>query len=149
MPRPRGGDWLEDEIINLKKNGVDILVSCLTVNEIKELDIQKEPDYCKKHGINFKNYSIEDREIPKDKSSFINFIKNINEEFQTGKKVVFHCRMGIGRASLFAVSIIILNGINPETAFEWVQDARGLKVPDTKEQKEWIFGNFKNNYTKE
>jgi protein-tyrosine phosphatase len=120
------------------------LISGLTVNEIKELDIQKEPDYCKKHGIDYKNFSIEDREIPKDKNSFINFIKSINEEFQTGKRVVFHCRMGIGRASIFAVSILILNGIKPETAFEWVQDARGLQVPDTIEQKEWVFEIFKN-----
>ena len=30
MPRPRGGDWLEDEIRGLKRFGVDILVSLLT-----------------------------------------------------------------------------------------------------------------------
>ena len=29
MPRPRGGDWLEDEIRSLKVSGVDAVVSLL------------------------------------------------------------------------------------------------------------------------
>lgn len=30
MPRPRGGDWLEDEIVSLNKMGISVLVSTLT-----------------------------------------------------------------------------------------------------------------------
>ena len=31
LPRPRGGDWLEDEIRELKRAGVGVLVSLLVV----------------------------------------------------------------------------------------------------------------------
>jgi len=33
MPRPRGGDWLEDEILHLKRSGIGTLVSMLTPEE--------------------------------------------------------------------------------------------------------------------
>ena len=34
MPRPRGGDWLEDEIANLCRLGVTTLVSLLEVRPL-------------------------------------------------------------------------------------------------------------------
>ncbi len=42
MPRPRGDDWLEDEIISFKKAGVSVVVSLLTLPEIKELFLSEE-----------------------------------------------------------------------------------------------------------
>jgi hypothetical protein len=37
VPRPRGGDWLEDELDQMKRAGVDVLVSMLQVDEAAEL----------------------------------------------------------------------------------------------------------------
>jgi len=37
MARPRGGDWLQDEILALKRSGISILVSLLTPEEEDEL----------------------------------------------------------------------------------------------------------------
>ena len=39
LPRPRGGDWLADEIRSLRACGVDVLVSLLTGEEVGELDL--------------------------------------------------------------------------------------------------------------
>jgi hypothetical protein len=47
MPRPRGNDWLEDEIISYRNYGVDIVVSLLESSEIYELEIEKEEFWCK------------------------------------------------------------------------------------------------------
>jgi hypothetical protein len=33
VPRPRGGDWLEDEVAHIKRAGVDVLVSMLQADE--------------------------------------------------------------------------------------------------------------------
>ena len=44
MPRPRGGDWLEDEIRSLRLEGVDVLVSLLTETEARELELDSERD---------------------------------------------------------------------------------------------------------
>ena len=37
MPRLRGNDWLEDEIISYKNYGVEVIVSLLETDEIIEL----------------------------------------------------------------------------------------------------------------
>jgi hypothetical protein len=36
-PRPRGGDWLEDDLRALKRDNVDVLISLLTPEENQEL----------------------------------------------------------------------------------------------------------------
>lgn len=53
MPRPRGNDWLEDEIVSYKKSGVDVVVSLLERSEIYELEIEKEEFWCSGEGIIF------------------------------------------------------------------------------------------------
>ena len=42
MPRPRGGDWLEDEILHLKRSGIGLLVSMLTPEEETLLGLGEE-----------------------------------------------------------------------------------------------------------
>jgi hypothetical protein len=58
MPRPRGGDWLEDEIRSLKISGVDAVVSLLERDEITELDIAAEKSLCEAHGISYLSFPI-------------------------------------------------------------------------------------------
>ena len=53
MPRPRGNDWLEDEIISYKTFGVDVIVSLLETEEIIELELEKERILCEKYEIEF------------------------------------------------------------------------------------------------
>ena len=50
MPRPRGGDWLEDEIRSLRDAGVDVVISLLEPHEVAELEIAEEPAFCKRCG---------------------------------------------------------------------------------------------------
>ena len=44
VPRPRGGDWLEDELDQMKRAGVDVLVSMLQVDEAVELGLSSEAE---------------------------------------------------------------------------------------------------------
>jgi hypothetical protein len=53
MPRPRGGDWLEDEMISLHQQGVNVLVSLLKPDEVTELHLEEEPAFCATVGIQF------------------------------------------------------------------------------------------------
>lgn len=39
MARPRGNDWLQDEMKGLREAGTDVLVSMLTSDEVDELDL--------------------------------------------------------------------------------------------------------------
>jgi hypothetical protein len=53
MARPRGNEWLEEEILSLKRQGVQIIVSLFDRSEIYELGLEKEPELCLNHGIAF------------------------------------------------------------------------------------------------
>jgi hypothetical protein len=42
MPRPRGNDWLPDDLRILRQAGVDVIVSALTASEAEELGLSAE-----------------------------------------------------------------------------------------------------------
>lgn len=138
MARPRGNDWLEDEIIKLKQFEVDTVISLLESDEIIELEIEKEKEICEKWKINFINYPIRDRDLPTDDRTYIELISKIDQKLKENEKVVIHCRMGIGRTSVVAAGVLIRNGINVDTVFGLLTEKRTLPVPDTDEQKQWV-----------
>jgi protein-tyrosine phosphatase len=65
-------------------------------------------------------------------------VKELDQALSTGKNVGIHCRQGIGRSATIASSLLVMRGIDPEEALIRVANARGCRVPDTIEQREWI-----------
>jgi protein-tyrosine phosphatase len=138
MPRPRAGDWLEDEIKGLRQEGVDILVSLLTIDEIYELGYKAENDICRANNIEFISFPIPDRKIPSSMTETIQLSQSLLTQIISGKKVAIHCRAGIGRSALMVGCILVCSSISPFMAYEMVAKSRGLAVPDTEEQKLWL-----------
>lgn len=138
MARPRGGDWLEDEIKSLKKSDVDVIVSLLESEEISELDIVDEEKFCKLNKISFLSFPTKDRNVPLSIQKTFEFAQNLLDILKKGKNVVIHCRQGVGRSSLIAACVLVLNGFSSENAFEKIRLARTCEVPDTKEQRDWV-----------
>src|SRR3569832_1515345 len=60
VARPRGGDWLEDEVRALREAGITVLVSMLTAEEGEELGLQAERLGCELHSIMFLNIPVAD-----------------------------------------------------------------------------------------
>ncbi len=138
MARPRGNDWLEDEIKSLKIREVDYLVSLLESAEIWELGLEKEKTLCEEQGIQFINFPIKDINTPNNSNEFIRLAGELANRMQEGKKVVIHCRMGIGRSSMLAAAVMIKLGMKGEDVFDIISKYRKMQVPDTKEQREWV-----------
>jgi protein-tyrosine phosphatase len=136
--RPRGGDWLIDEISRWRKNGVDTVVSLLTSAEVKEMELQNEGLYCRQNKIEFVSFSIEDRMTPTSDADAIRLIEELDSHLARNKNVVIHCRQGIGRSGLVAVSLLIERGVSVPNALERVSGARRAQVPETSEQLAWI-----------
>jgi protein-tyrosine phosphatase len=65
-------------------------------------------------------------------------LDEVYNELQLGKNVLVHCRQGIGRAGMIAASLLVLDGTEPRTAIEEVSKARGVPVPETADQEQWI-----------
>ena len=138
MPRPRGGDWLEDEISALKQLGVDAVVSLLESHEIADLDIGDEARLCHEQNINFLAFPIVDRSIPLSLPDFSQFARKVASLLRENKSMVVHCRQGVGRAGLLAACVLIINGVSADEALANISQARGCVVPETEEQKTFV-----------
>jgi len=138
VPRPRGGDWLDDDIAHLKRDGVDVLVSMLQPEEADDLGLSAERASCEAAGIVFESFPIPDRETPAATAAFSEFVEKLRSNLRAGRSVAVHCRASIGRSSLLLASLLCSEGFQPEDAFERLSKARGLQVPDTQEQVRWV-----------
>src|SRR5262249_25284547 len=49
-----------------------------------------------------------------------------------------HCRAGIGRSGLVGAAVLLHCGFTVREAFAAISKARGVQVPDTAEQSEWL-----------
>lgn len=138
VPRPRGGDWLVDEIRSWRAAGLDVITSLLTPDEITELDLQEEAVRSREQGLEFHSFPIPDYSVPKSRKDLAGLVHTLEKTLESGKNVAIHCRQGIGRSSLVAASVLVSVGKNPEEAFRQIETARGRPVPDTAEQREWV-----------
>ena len=138
MARPRGGDWLADDLAALRQAGVDTLVTLLTNAERDELELADLPISCQRSGIEWVALPIPDFDVPPLSAATAVFVAGIAERLRAGQQVVVHCRQGIGRSSLIAASALVLLGSAPAQAFAQIQAARGRPVLDTEAQRNWV-----------
>jgi protein-tyrosine phosphatase len=138
MPRPRGGEWLEDEISGWKQMGIDVVVSLLHQYEADELDISEEERMCVSRGIRYHSFPIKDRGTPESEPLFFALAGELAELVKEGSVVAVHCRAGIGRSGLLAASVLLRLGIPASQVFTVLSRARGLSVPDTAAQMQWF-----------
>jgi protein-tyrosine phosphatase len=124
MPRPRGDDWLEEEILKLKKQNIGVWVSLLEPHEVSELELRNQASLCSKHALDFINFPIVDRGIPEKGSKVDQLIDQLFLKIQDGETVVTHCRMGIGRSSIITAAILLQYGFRTEQALQKITSAR-------------------------
>jgi len=138
MARPRAGDWLADEVMGWLADGVDLVISLLEPEEVADLELQRESELCRESGIEFISFPVPDRGVPASTGDILELTRIIGDRLRAGKAVAVHCRAGIGRSSLVAACAMVESGYQPELALNLIRQSRGLRVPDTDEQKDWI-----------
>ena len=102
VPRPRGGDWLEDEALAWKNAGLDAIVSMLEWEEVESFGLEREAEFCRANGIEFFSFPIVDRSVPILDDKIFQLLDKLKTMLLQGKSVAIHCRQSIGRASLLA-----------------------------------------------
>jgi protein-tyrosine phosphatase len=138
LPRPRGGDWLEEEVRAWRFAGIDAVVSTLTSDEIVELALSEEAELCLVNGVEWIAFPVEDRMLPSSSTEAAELARGLEEKLAKGKNVAIHCRQGVGRSALIAACVLVAAGVEAEAAWEKVKAARGCPVPDTAEQRAWV-----------
>ncbi len=137
-PRPRGGDWLNDDIAGWRQAGIDTILSTLTPTEVQDLDLTLECERVEANGLRFLSLPISDREVPDSRAAMLAVTDALERDLSGGKNVLIHCRQGIGRSGLIAACLLIDSGLPVEEALRILSSARGLPVPETAEQREWL-----------
>lgn len=138
VPRPRGGDWLEDEVQAWRQAGLEVIVSLLTREESVDLDLAQEEELSQARGIQFIGFPIPDRGVPLSRRGTLELLGEVHQLLVKGKNVGIHCRQGIGRSAVVAACLLVFLGIEPEVAFQQISAARGCPIPETVEQRKWV-----------
>jgi predicted protein tyrosine phosphatase len=138
MARPRAGDWLNDEIAGWRAEGIDVIVSLLQAGEVRELGLDRETSLCRDLEMEFISFPFPDSGVPPSTRETMVLAETIVARLNEGKAVALHCRAGIGRSSLIAACVLVLLGLAPRMAFDLIGKARGVRVPDTEGQRDWV-----------
>ena len=141
LGRPRGGDWLTDEIEGWREASVEVVVSLLSEDEQAELALSDESRFVEASGLSFISFPIDDYGVPSSEAAVRQLVNELEKLLDEGKTVGIHCRAGIGRSSIVAACLLVNHGADPGTSFQQISTARGVAVPDTAAQREWV-GDF-------
>jgi hypothetical protein len=138
LGRPRGGDWLVDEVEGWRDAGVEVVVSLLSEDDTGELGLADEARFVAAKGLRFVSFPINDYDVPSSAGAVHQLVEDLEKMLAQGHNVGIHCRAGVGRSSLVAACLFVDRGEDTEISFQRISTARGLAVPDTVAQREWV-----------
>ena len=89
MARPRGGDWLKDDMSGVAGAGVSVLVSLLTDAEMTELGLSGEPRAARDAGLAFYRLPTPDRHVP-GRTASVELARTLLAQLAAGQSVAIH-----------------------------------------------------------
>lgn len=141
VPRPRGGDWLDDDIRAIRSAGVHLLISMLTADEQAEMNLTAEAETCHALGLEYLSIPIPDFGVPTDPLPFEKGVARVIRTLSQDKSVAVHCRQSIGRSGLLICAVLVATGMPLEKAVTIASEARGVPVPESPVQRTWLAAN--------
>lgn len=142
MAKPVSGEWIEDEFRGIANEGIHQIVSLLEPQEAYEVGLHDEKSLTEQNGMEFVSFPVQDRGLPHSVEEFKNLTMHLYQQIAGGKNTLVHCRAGIGRTGILAAGVLIQCGYEPDQALSQISKKRGVQVPDTREQRDWILANF-------
>jgi protein-tyrosine phosphatase len=121
----------------LRAAGFDELVSLLSGPEAAELGLRNEREAARAAGLTFTWHPTHDFSTPEGQC-FRDGLFELHDRLRAGAAIAAHCRGSVGRAPLLVASLLVLDGAHWEDAWRRVGLARGVPVPDTDAQRQWI-----------
>lgn len=142
MARPDMEAQAPASIANIARLGIQQVVSLLEPAEARSLGLEAERLEVKANAMGFTSFPIPDMGLPASAEEFAILTRRIFNQVNRGINTLVHCRAGIGRSGLFSAGVLLHTGMNPEEAFAYVSRMRGIRVPETPEQRQWLISNY-------
>ena len=129
-------------ISNIAGLGINLVVSLLEPGEARTLGLDGERLEVKAHGMEFISFPIPDMGLPASVTDFASLTKALFAQVNAGSNTLVHCRAGIGRSGLLSAGVLLHAGMSPVEAFTYVSNMRGIRVPETPDQHDWLVANY-------
>ncbi len=136
--RPRGFQFLDEDVATWRARGIDAVVSLLEVGEAELIGLDHQGEVCRKHGIVFVPYPLVDFSTPPAPAKVRPTIEGLAGLISNGKSVAFHCYASRGRSPTLAAAVLIELGLSADDAMARLSRARRHVIPETPEQRQWI-----------
>lgn len=115
-----------------------MVVSLLEPDEETQLALEGEAAAAAASGVVFRVLPIPDRGVPASRDAVAALTSDLIDTLREGRNVAVHCRQGIGRSSLIVASVLLASGTVLEDALTAIEESRGLAVPETEQQRQWL-----------
>lgn len=121
----------------LADEGVQVIAPLIEPWEFEELGMAGYEQEAANHDIQIVPFPIVDASVPADQEAFAEFIDELMDALLDRKKVVVHCRGGLGRAGLTAACLLVQAGQPAAEAIGLVRKTRPGAI-ETAEQEKFI-----------
>ncbi len=135
--RPRGGDWLHDDMAAMRAAGLDILISALPPEEARQVWLHDEGEAARAAGLEFVHFPVPNLLTPV-LGEAAPLLAALAARVKSGASLAAHCYAGQGRSPMLVASILALLGHEPDEIWPRIRLARGIPVPDTDIQRRWV-----------
>jgi protein-tyrosine phosphatase len=129
-------------ISNIARLGIQQMVSLLESNESRNLGLNAEREQVKAHGMGFISFPIPDMGLPSSVEDYALLSKKLFNQVNAGVNTLIHCHAGIGRSGLLVAGILLHCDMDPQQAFAYASRMRGVRVPETPAQEQWLIANY-------
>lgn len=142
MARPSLEADADASIINIARLGIQQVVSLLEPSEARNLGLDCEREQVKAHGMGFLSFPIADMGLPPSVEDYALLSKKLFNQVNAGVNTLIHCHAGIGRSGLMVAGILLHCDMDPQQAFAYASRMRGIRVPETPAQEQWLITNY-------
>ncbi len=136
--RPGGWEEMSESAAGWRTSGLDVIVSMLERDEADDLGLTEQAEICRAAGIHYINCPVPDHGTPEDEEAVLAAVDQALGHLNQGKRVAAHCFAGIGRSPLFVACVLVRHGVPVDVAWNRLNAARGMRLPDTLAQQRWV-----------
>lgn len=132
------GRVLDEDIQDIKREGVKNVLSLVTEQEFVEYGVTNLKIKLKESGLEHLHISVLDQRVPSFDQLY-EILGWIDERIQRDEKVMVHCVGGLGRSGTIAAAYLIWKeNLGFETAIQRIRESRSERAIESKEQSQFL-----------